>query len=73
MAGLRRRGDGGRELAIMVVPAADAGDVLSGMADAWRGIFAGGTGDLLDLVSDDGIHDLMRQRRTYGKDQKRVS
>jgi hypothetical protein len=33
------------------------------MAGAWRDICAGGTGDLLDLVSDDGLEDLTGQRR----------
>jgi NTE family protein len=33
------------------------------MAGAWRGISAGGIGDLQDLASDDGAHDFTRQRR----------
>ena len=55
-----------RELAIIAVPAADAGwraVRVPGVAGRWRGISAGGTGDLLDLVPDDGTHDLVRQRR----------
>ncbi len=32
------------------------------MAGAWRGICAGGTGDLLDLASDDGVRDLVWRR-----------
>jgi len=57
-------GDGGRELAIIVVPAVDAGDVLSGYP-AWpvRGAASqrGGTGDVLDLVSEDGPHGFTRR------------
>lgn len=33
------------------------------MAGTWRGISAGGTGDLLDPVSDNVTHDWIRQRR----------
>jgi len=33
------------------------------MAGEWRHICAAGTGDLLDLVSDDGTYDFTRQRR----------
>jgi hypothetical protein len=37
--------------------------MLSGYpAGTWRGISAGGTGDLLDPVPDDVTHDLVRQR-----------
>jgi hypothetical protein len=37
--------------------------MLSGYpAGTWRGISAGGTGDLLDPVPDDDTHDHIRQR-----------
>jgi hypothetical protein len=36
---------------------------VPGMAGTWRGISAGGTGDLLDPVPDNVTHDLVRQRR----------